>query len=396
MMLRKGSWLFIILWLGCMIQPAYAADFQESQESQEVFSWTEVLDSIDTSYLEEYKKKIDGELDSYLTKISVKQWLRDFMSGTWQFDLKALGANLLAFFLQEVKVNTSLLGKLILLSVITALLVNLQSSFSSGVARVSHWVCFMAIAALALGSFQVVYDLATNTIDTMVSFMMGMLPQMLVLTAGLGNMNSSVLLFPLLMSAATAFASAIKQIVFPLIIMSAVLSIVNHLSESIKVEKMGKFFTQLAQLSMALFVTVFVGIITLQAVYASALDKITLRTTKFVTDNALPVVGKMFSDTIEVAAGYIAMLKQGLGLLGALIILGIIIYPLLKIAAIALMYKISGAIVEPLGDSKTSAILESMSSHLFLMLSAVAAIGLMFLVMIAIVVGMANGFSMLR
>jgi stage III sporulation protein AE len=104
----------------------------------------------------------------------------------------------------------------------------------------------------------------------------------------------------------------------------------------------------------------------------------------------------MFSDTIEVAAGYIAMLKQGLGVVGAFIILGLILYPLLKIAAVAFIYKISGAIVEPMGNAKTAAVLESMSSQLFLILSAMAAIGLMFMVMIALLVGMANGFSALR
>ncbi|MDR1159810.1 MAG: stage III sporulation protein AE [Syntrophomonadaceae bacterium] len=392
-MLKKAAgllWVFLVLFSS---QPAYAA---QSENAAEAFSWPEALEQLDVSALEEYKNNIERELDFKLNKTSVTQWLKDFVSGDWSFDFKSLGENLGGFFLREVKVNASLLGKLILLSVVTALLMNLQTSFSSSVARISHWVCFLAISALALGSFKVAFALAADTIDNMVAFMMGMLPQMLLLTAALGNFNSSVILFPLLMSSTTAFAAAIKNIVFPLIIMSAIMSIVNHLSDSLKVERLGRFFRQAAQLSLSLFVTVFVGVITLQAVYVSSLDKITLRTTKFVTDNAIPVVGKMFSDTIEVAAGYVAMLKQGLGVVGVFIILGLILYPLLKIAAVAFIYKISGAIVEPMGNAKTAAVLESMSSHLFLILSAMAAIGLMFMVMIALLVGMANGFSALR
>ena len=103
----------------------------------------------------------------------------------------------------------------------------------------------------------------------------------------------------------------------------------------------------------------------------------------------------MFSDTIEVAAGYVVMIKQALGIFGVIIILGIVLFPLLKVAAIALIYRIAAAVAEPLGDSRTSAILEMMSAHLFLMLAAVAAVALMFFIMIAIVVGMSNHLASL-
>lgn len=91
--------------------------------------------------------------------------------------------------------NSSLLGRLLILSVLSALLVNLQSAFYSGVARISQLACFMALAAIALGSFRLVLDIGQNTVDQMVSFMMGMLPQMLVLVAGMGNVHTVATLF---------------------------------------------------------------------------------------------------------------------------------------------------------------------------------------------------------
>lgn len=365
-------------------------------EEVEVFSWQDTMAHLDLDSLEDYKKNIDGEISNYFPQKTVKEWLIDFVKGDWQFDIKEVGENLITALFKEILANSGLLGKLLILSVLAALLINLQTAFSSSVAKVSYLACFLALCAIALGSFKIVLTIGQNTVDNMVAFMIGMLPQMMVLVAGLGNINSSVMLFPILMTTATALANAIKNIVFPLIILSAVLNIVNHLSETIKVEKLAKFMGQMAQISLGLFLTIFVGIVTLRALYASVLDKVALRTTKFVTDNAIPVVGKMFSDTIEVAAGYVVMLKQALGIFGVLIILGIILMPLLKIAAIALIYKITAAIAEPLGDGRTAAILEIMSAHLFLMLSAVAAVGLMFFIMIAIVAGISNSAFMLR
>ena len=382
--------LILVFFLTSGLPLASAAD------SEPVFSFEDTVKDLDLMALEEYRDKLDNEVSSMMEGKPLKEWLLDFIRGDWKFNIKEIGDSFLRLLFREILANSNLLGKILILSVISALLINLQTAFSSSVAQMSYLACFMALCAIALSSFKIVLGIGQQTIDNMVGFMTAMLPQMLVLTAGLGNINASAMLFPLLMTVSTAFATTVKNVVFPLIILSAILNLVNHMSNTLKVERMGKFFTQLAQLSLGFFLTIFVGIITLRAVYAAALDKVALRTTKFVTDNAIPVVGKMFSDTIEVAAGYVVMIKQALGIYGVLVILGIILAPLLKIGAIALIYKVSAAIVEPLGDSRTAAILEVMSAHIFLMLATVAAVGLMFFIMIAIVASMANNLGMLR
>jgi stage III sporulation protein AE len=384
--------IITIILLGVMVPVSAAAE----NEADSAFTLQEALHSLDLTSLEEYKNMIDGEINSYLKQKPVSAWVMDFVKGDWNFDFQETARNLLQFFFKEITVNSGLLGKLIILSVLAALLINLQNSFSTGVAKVSYMACFLALCAIALGSFKLVLTIGQNTIDNMVSFMMGMLPQMMVLVAGLGNINTSVMLFPILMTTATAFANAIKNIVFPLIIMSALLHLVNHMSDTIKVERLAKLFSQMATICLGFFLTIFVGMVTLRALYASVLDKVALRTTRFIADNTIPVIGKMVSDTVEVAAGYVVMLKQALGLFGVVIIFGIIIFPLLKIAAIALIYRVTAALVEPMGDARTAAVLEIMSTHLLLMLASIAAVSLMFFIMIAIVAGMSNSLSMLR
>ena len=213
---------------------------------------------------------------------------------------------------------------------------------------------------------------------------------MLVLTAGLGDQlrRHGV---PHADDHGHSSGQCDQQHRVPLIILSAVVNIINNMSESIKLQRLGKFFTQFAQVALGFFLTLFVGVLTMRALYASVLDKTALRATRFVSDNALPVIGKMFSETIDVAAGYVVMLKQALGVWGVLIILAMIIMPVVKVTAIALIYKLAAALAEPLGDSRTAAALESMSAHLFLMLAAVVAVALMFFIMIAIVVGLTGG-----
>jgi len=388
--------LFLLLITGILIfsPPAWGGEIDS--ESEQIAPLESTLKNLNLSVFDEYKKNIDEEISSSMKGKTVKELLLDFSQGQLDLKIQDIMGGILQLFFKEVRANSGLMAKLLILSVLTALLVNLQNSFSSGVAQISYLSCYLALGAIALGSFRLVLEIGHQSINNMVAFMMGMLPQMLVLTAGLGNINASAMLFPILMTTATAFANAIKNVVFPLIIMSAILSLLNHMSISLKVEKLASFFGQMARVSLGFCLTIFVGFITLRALYASVLDKVALRTTKFVTDNAIPVVGKILSDTIEVTAGYVVMLKQALGFFGVLIIIGIIALPLIKVAAVALIYKITAAVVEPVGDAKTAAILDIMSAHIFLMLAALASVGLMFLIMISIVAGMSNGLGALR
>lgn len=386
--------LFILATCLLLFSPGLAG--AASEPTAPTFSVQDTMDSLDLQDLEKFRNQVEDEMDPFLTEKGVREWLADFIKGDWQFDFGQITETIIQFLFKEILANSSLLSKLIILSVLAALLINLQTSFASGIGRLSYLVCFLAMCALALGSFRVALGIGKQTISNMSDFMMGVLPPMMALVAGLGHLNTSAMLFPLLMMVATVFGNAIKNVVFPLIIMSAVLSLANQLSETVKVERLARFCSQMAQIILGFLMTVFVGVLTLRSLYASVLDKVALRTTRFVTDNAIPIVGKMVGDTVEVAAGYVVMLKDALGIFAALSILGIIIFPVLKIAGLGLIYKLVGAVVEPMGDAKTAAILEVMSAHLFLLMAATAAVAVMFFIMIAILAGVSSGFTMLK
>ncbi|HBQ26732.1 MAG TPA: hypothetical protein DD791_10105, partial [Syntrophomonas sp.] len=178
--------------------------------SEPVFSFEDTVKDLDLLALEEYRDKLDNEVASMMEGKPLKQWLLDFIRGDWKFNIKEIGESFLRLLFKEILANSNLLGKILILSVISALLINLQTAFSSSVAQMSYLACFMALCAIALSSFRIVLGIGQQTIDNMVGFMTAMLPQMLVLTAGLGNINASAMLFPLLMTVSTAFATTIK------------------------------------------------------------------------------------------------------------------------------------------------------------------------------------------
>ncbi len=396
-MIRKNVAKYLwMLFLLCFLPFVFPHSLQAAEEtvSTEPPDWTSLLEELDTESMDAFQQRAKEELGIQTDTLTAQEWLWEFVRGNWDVDGESLFHQLGDCFFRVLKQNTQLLGKLLLLSVISALLVHLQTSLHAGIARFAGIACHMSIAFVAILSFREAWDLGEDAIDQMTNFMNAMLPPMMVLTSSLGNFTSSALLFPVLMTTTTAVANGVRVIVLPLALFSIVLNIMNQLTEGIRVEKMAKFFTQIAQLGLGFMVTAFVGFITVRTLYASVLDKVVLRTGKFVTDNTIPVVGKMLSDTIEVAAGYIMVLKNALGIYGVIVLLGILTMPLLQMIVMAILYRLTAALVEPLGDARTASLLDKIGGSLWLLTAAIASVSLVFLMMIALIVGLTNNFTL--
>lgn len=392
-MKRLLCWLAVLTVILVCSGTAWAAEHDPAGSS---ITWEETAAKLDLEEMEQFKNSIDGEISGYLKNHSIREYIKDFMTGQWDLNPKETASNLWRYFFREVLANSQLLGKILILAVISALLVNLQSSFDQGVAKISSMACFLAISAIALGSFKYVIQIGQSTVDSMSNFMTAVLPQMMVLVTGLGHVHTAAAIFPIMMVACTAFARGIGLIVFPLIALSAILNLANQLTDTIELERMGKLAYTLAEIVMGLMLTLFIGILTLRSLYGSVMDAVTLRTGKFMTDTFFPVIGGYLSDALETAAGYVILLKQAVGIFGLLIIFGIFVLPILKIGVISIVYKVSAAMVEPLGDKRISQVLDIMGNHLLLALATVAAVGLMFFVLVAIVMSTGNSVILLR
>ena len=70
---------------------------------------------------------------------------------------------------------------------------------------------------------------------------------------------------------------------------------------------------------MGLFLTVFLGVISVQGASAAVTDGITIRTAKFITGNFIPVIGRMFTDATDTVVGASVLLKNSVGIAGVAI-----------------------------------------------------------------------------
>ena len=131
--------------------------------------------------------------------------------------------------------------------------------------------------------------------------------------------------------------------------------------------------------------TIFVGVISVRGIASETIDQVTLKTAKFAVDSFVPIVGKSLSDAIATVAGYSLLMKSALGVLGLILIIIIALLPIMKLLIMALLYKLSAALLEPISDSKIVKSIDSAGDSLILIMSCVISISIMCFIMIAII-----------
>jgi stage III sporulation protein AE len=74
----------------------------------------------------------------------------------------------------------------------------------------------------------------------------------------------------------------------------------------------------------------------------------------------------------------------------------ICVFPIIKLLSLILVIKISGALVQPLGDEKMAKCLDAMGNNLLLVFGAVLTVALMFFLAITMIIAAGSAAMMLR
>lgn len=347
--------------------------------------------------LEAYLLELDRELSKAVPEYSLTDLFHSLREGQVNLSIGSIIQSLFRFLFRELIANSALLGQLIVLAVLAAILQNIQSAFeNSTISKLANAVVFLALISLALTSFHQVTVVGRAAIEQMVNFVYAILPVLVTLIAGVGSLSTASLIHPVILSALSLISSMTVNIVFPLIYFAAVLTIVNHISGQFQVTQLAKLIKEISLGLLGLFLTIFIGILSIQGVAGAVTDGVALRTAKFLTGSFIPVVGKAFSDALEAVIGTSLILKNAVSLIGVAVIVSLCLLPAVKILSIALIYRLAAAIIQPFGESNIPNMLESLAGVLFTVFGAVAAVGLMFFMVVTIVAGLGNYSVLLR
>jgi stage III sporulation protein AE len=354
------------------------------------------IEQLDVSEIRQFWEDIVTKYGGFLPE-SQKGSLTDFLSGEKELSLKEWLVALMKFLFYELQVNGKLLGTLILLTVFSMVLQSLQNAFAQQtVSKVAYAVVYMVLLIIALNSFRLAMDYALDAVRTMSHFMIAMLPLLLALLASSGGVVSAAFFHPIILFLMNTTGTIVEYVTLPLLFLAALLSIVSTLTDHYKVTQLAELLTKIGVGILGVILTVFLGVMSVKGTTSAIADGIALRTAKFVTGNFIPVVGKMFTDAADTVVTASMLLKNTVGIVGVAILLIIAVFPALKIFAISLVYKISAAIMQPLGGGPVISCLSIMSKSIAYVLAALAIVSLMFFLSLTIIITAGNITMMVR
>ncbi|PGB03945.1 stage III sporulation protein AE [Bacillus toyonensis] len=361
---------------------------------------TNVVDQqLDKLGIEDVKQFWDGLVTKYGGYLpeSQKGSFMEFVKGEKEFSIKEWMLGLLKYLFHELVANGKLLGTLIMLTIFSALLQSLQSAFSkSSVSKIADAVVYMVLIIFALNSFYVVMTYARETIQTMVDFILALLPILLALIATGGGVVSVSFFHPIIIFLMNTSGLLMNYIVLPLLLLATILSIVSTMSDQYKVTKLSKLLQNVSVGIIGIFLTIFLGVLSVQGTATAVADGIAVKTAKFVTGNFIPVVGRMFTEAADTVISASGLLKNTVGIIGLVILCLIVAFPAIQIFCIAFIYKFAAAVLQPVGGGAIIQCLDIIGRSIIYVFACLAIVSFMFFLSITIIIAAGNITLMMR
>ena len=298
---------------------------------------------------------------------------------------------------QEVSSSLKTLISILVIIVIHGILKSITDSLeNSNVSQIIYFVQYILIVTLIMSNFTEIIKLVKETSNNLVGFINVLIPLLLTLMVYTGNIATSTILEPIILCASNFIGNIIADVLIPIVLIIVVFSIISKISERIQIEKMSKFLKSGVVWFLGVVLTIFVGVVSLEGTLSSSVDGVTAKTAKAAVSSVIPVVGKVLGDVVDSVLGCGVILKNAIGFVGVIVIIGICIMPIIKIATLSIIYSLASAVVQPVADEKIVKLLDEMSGVFKLLLAILCSLSVILIVGITMVVKISNSGMMYR
>ena len=353
------------------------------QEQQETFG------------ISDFVKETEKYTDDFFDDISISEMINDAITG--EIDNNTLAKKIFSLLGIEVKTALkTLIGILVIVlihSVLKAVSDNLEDS---SVSKIIYYVQYILIVTLIMTNFSSILTTIKDTIHNLIGFMNCLVPMLITLMLYTGSIVTSGLLQPIILFVIEFVGNIIETLIIPVVSIITVLAIVSKISDKVQITKLTGFMKSSVVWFLGIMLTLFVGVISLEGTLTSSVDGITAKTAKAAVSSLIPVVGKILGDSVDTVLGCGIILKNAIGVVGVIIIIGICIMPVIKLATLSIMYSIASAIIEPLADSKIVKLLDEMGGIFKLLLAILSAVAVLLIIGTTIVIKISNSGMMYR
>ena len=362
---------------------SYANDNQTIIEQQEEFK------------IQDFIKNAEKFTGEFFEDIDINEILNDAIKG--EVDNSTLLKKILNILGKEVTTNIKSLVSILAIILIHSILKSISESLeNNNISKLIYYVQYILIVTVIMSNFTDIIKLVQDTTGNLIGFMNALVPLLITLMMYTGSITTSSVVEPIILFMINFIGNIIQNLIIPFVLVLTSLVIISKISDKVHIDKLSKFFKSGIVWFLGIVLTVFVGIVSLEGTLSSSVDGITAKTTKAVVSSAIPVVGKILGDAVDTVLGCGIVLKNAVGLVGVVIVIGICIMPILKLFVLSVSYKLLSTVVQPIADEKIIDLLEQIGDIFKIFLGILCAISFMLIIGTTLVLKISNGTMMYR
>lgn len=381
--IKKIITVIVMILVVFLSNSSYANDEKTITEQQEEFK---IQDFIKNS------EKFTGE---FFDDIDINEILNSAIKG--EVDNSTLLKKILNILGKEVATNikalVSILAIILIHSILKAITEGLENN---NISKLIYYVQYILIVTVIMSNFTEIIKLVQDTTGNLVGFMNMLVPLLITLMMYTGSITTSSVVEPIILFMINFIGNIIQSLIIPFVLILTSLVIISKISDKVQINKLSNFFKSSIVWFLGIILTIFVGVVSLEGTLSSSVDGITAKTTKAVVSSAIPVVGKILGDAVDTVLGCGIVLKNAVGLVGIIIVIGICIMPILKLFVLAASYKLLSTVVQPIADEKIISLLEQIGDIFKIFLGILCAISFMLIIGTTLVLKISNGAMMYR
>ena len=352
---------------------------QKQREQQEEETRQKLMEDMELGQMQDAVNQILKE-DSF----SIEEILNQILKGESLFQKETMSKWFKNIVKAQLQREQKAMFQVVLLVLLAAVFSNFTAVFGDGkTGETSFYITYMLLLALLIKSFGSMGVELKELLENFILFLKALMPSyFLAVTASSGSATAMIFY------EAVLFLIYVIQVVFlkgivPAIYVLALVELVNYLHSEDFLSKMAELLQTLIEWSLKSCMAVVLGMQLIQNMIGSAMDSLK-RDIIGKTAASIPGIGNAINGVTEVALGTAVIIRNGIGVVGIIILVCIGIRPVIRLALLAFLYKLLAAVVQPVSDKRMTGALSTIGNGYVLFLKVLLCMELLIFITIAI------------
>lgn len=359
--------------------------------AEEVDVTKNVSESLDVdSYLEVFEKYVE---ENNLEEFSPKNLYLNLVSGEG-IDYKNILDTFVSNLVIQVKESMNSAITIFVIIIVMAILSSLELDKNSDIVKISKLIVLICVSSILLKNYIEIVDMFRNLVNMLGTVMQAISTFLMGVLIASGKITSTGIIQPLILFISNFICVVTQYIVIPFFTISIVINIISKISENIRLDELSGMFRKSSLYIFSSIIAIFILILSMESTVTKSIDNIYFKTTQNIVSNAVPVVGKFLSDSLDTVLGATELIGKVGGAVALVSVVLIVSVPIIKLIIIVILYKLLTAFSEPINSDKTiRSFIEGFTKVYKDMLGVLIGIMVLFVMSTGIIMGIISRLS---